>query len=76
MAGSLWERVTRVLRREARDAGVLAREAQERLDRELGRRERELAATPEERLQASIEEIERSDDAFDEVRRRLEGGPG
>jgi len=68
------ERLRLALRRETADAREWRRETEQRLDAELSRKERELDATPEERLQASLDEIAASDDAFDDVRRRLDGG--
>lgn len=60
-----------VLGREARDARELGREAAQKLDTELTRRERELTATPEERMDSTLGEIAASDQEFDQLSRTL-----
>lgn len=67
------ERLAAVLGREAADLSRVRREAEERLDAELDRRERDLAATPEERLDSTLGDISASDEEFDRLRRRLDG---
>lgn len=67
------ERLAAVLGREAADLSRVRREAEERLDAELDRRERDLAATPEERLDTTLGDISASDEEFDRLRRRLDG---
>jgi len=59
------------LGREARDARELGREAAQKLDTELTRRERELTASPEERMDATLGEIAASDQEFDELSRTV-----
>lgn len=67
-----------LLGREATAARDAYRAAHDRLDARLSRREADLAASPEERLARMVEELDQQDDAFDEVRARIErlGDPG
>lgn len=69
MSWTTWLR--RVLKREGEDARELAQEIEQRLNADLDRRERELNATPEERLAATIEESAEVDAAFEEAARRI-----
>ena len=78
-AMNLWDKVLAVLRREATDAKQIAEEAQARADAALAAKERELAATPDERLAMTADAIAESDAAFEELRdeidaRNPEGG--
>ncbi len=59
------------LGREARDARELGREAAQKLDTELTRRERELSASPEERMDTTLGEIAASDQEFDQLSRTV-----
>lgn len=70
---TLWDRLRALLRREAADAKEIAADLQQRADAELTRREQSLAATPEERLQATLEEIRATDDAFEDLKTDLTG---
>lgn len=77
---SLWERLTAIFKREAADvAGGLAKAGQA-LDDELARKERELEATPAERMEMILEEQQAQDAHFQELTDRVlgshdEGGP-
>jgi hypothetical protein len=66
------ERVRAWLMREGGEAGQLAAEAEQRIDADLTRRERELAATPEERLRLVQDEITEGDAELEAIRRRLD----
>jgi hypothetical protein len=66
------ERVLAWLRRERADASDLVRDTQRRLDDDLTRRERELAATPEERLELLQDQIDENDAELQAIRDRLE----
>lgn len=68
---SWWERVKAALSREARDTRELGREVAQKLDTELTRRERDLSASPDERLDTTLEEIASSDREFDELSRTV-----
>ena len=70
---SFWDRVLAALRREKRDVGEAVDEFEQRANEALDRREREMAATPEERLRMEQERTDEIDAQFDEVRRRIEG---
>lgn len=70
---SFWNRVLAALRREKRDVDEAVDEFEQRANEALDRREREMAATPEERLRMEQERSEEVDAQFDEVRRRIEG---
>lgn len=72
----LWERVRVAFGREKRDVDDAMRELEERADRALDARERELHATPDERLAMERERGEEVDAAFEEARRRIEGDLG
>jgi hypothetical protein len=65
------ERVQAWLRREAADADELAADTRRRLDEDLSRRERELTASPEERVELLQGDIARNDEDFEALRRRL-----
>lgn len=68
-----WQRIRSLLRREARDARELVDDTTARGNRALDRRERELNATPAEKLQIEQEKIAANDAEFDEIRRQLGG---
>ena len=67
------DRVRAWLRLEREEAGQLLAEAEQRLDADLARRERDLAATPDERLDALRGQIADNDAELDAIRRRLGG---
>lgn len=73
IAVGLFDSLKRALRREAADVKEAAGDLSDRLDADLTRRERDLQATPEERLQQVIGEIETSESDFDALRRRAQG---
>ena len=70
---SFWDRVRAALRREKRDLDDAVEEFTERANRNLDQRERELNASPEEKLQIEQERGRELDDDFEAVRRRIEG---
>ena len=70
---SFWDRLLAALRREKRDVGEAVDEFEQRANEALDRREREMAASPEERLRMEQERTDDIDAQFDEVRRRIEG---
>ena len=74
MAGSVWDRIRAALRQEKRDVAEAVADATARGNEALERKERELAASPEERLRLEQERAAAQDDEFDAVRRRIEGG--
>ncbi|MPY94989.1 MAG: hypothetical protein GEV08_18600 [Acidimicrobiia bacterium] len=69
---SWFDRVRAALRREAAEVRESWDEATAKADDDLTRRERELAATPEERLDSVQKEIAESEDPFAEVRAKLD----
>lgn len=76
---SWWEKVRAALGREAAEARESYRDAEARVDAELTRREADLAATPEEKLARTMEQLNVDPDPLDEVRTRIErmgDGPG
>ena len=73
MVSTLWDRVRRALKREKRDIDEALDEATRRGNELLDEKERELAATPEERLRIAQERAERADDEFDALKRKIEG---
>ena len=72
---SVWAKIRAALRREAKDAREVAEDLEEKLDVELSRRERELDASPEERMQMSLDEIATSDEAFEQLKGELPATP-
>jgi hypothetical protein len=74
VSGSFWDRVRAALKREKQDLDELTTDWEQRGNASLDQRERELNATPEERLRIEQERIAANDDEFDAVRRRIEGG--
>lgn len=69
---SWFDRLKALVRRETAEAKDVLRDAEQRLDADLSRREADLHATPEEKLSRLTEEIEAAPDPFDEVRARIE----
>jgi hypothetical protein len=74
VSGSFWDRLRAALKREKQDLDELTTDWEQRGNAALDQRERELDATPEERMQIEQERIQANDDEFDAVRRRIEGG--
>jgi hypothetical protein len=70
----VWDRIQAVLRREKRDLDDAVDDLTERGNAALDRRERELHATPEERIAIEQERAEELDAEFEAVRKRIEGG--
>ena len=68
---SWWERVRKALTREAAEANDLADEVQAKIEADLDRRERELRATPEERLQSAVTDAAEADAEFDKLARQI-----
>lgn len=74
MSASVWHRLRVLLGREARDIEDAIDDATERGNEALDRRERELEASPEERLAIERERAEAQDDEYENLRRRIERG--
>jgi hypothetical protein len=70
----VWERVRAALRREKRDLDQAIGEATDRANRALDERERELTATPEEKLRIEQARAEETDAEFEALRKRIEDG--
>ena len=71
-----WDRVRALLRRERRDVEEALDAFETRASASLDQRERELHATPEEKMAIEQERMAENDAAFDDVRRRIENdGP-
>lgn len=68
-----WDRIRAALRREKHDVDEAVEEATERANAALDRRERELNATPAEKLAMEQERASQVDDEFEAVRKRIEG---
>jgi hypothetical protein len=69
-----WDRILAALRREKRDVDEAVDELVTRGNATLDRRERELQATPEEKLAMEEERGAEIDAELEAVRRRIEGG--
>ena len=70
---SWWERLTAIFKREATDLKEGLGNVGKSLDSELARKERELAATPEERIDMILEEQSAEDTRFQELEDKLLG---
>ena len=73
MSESFWDRVRSVLRREKAEVDDALDDAVRRGDAALDARERELRATPEERLRLEQERAAAADAEYEALRRRIEG---
>ena len=71
-----WEKIRAILRREKRELDDVIDDVTQRGNAALDRRERELNATPEEKLAIEQERSEEIDAELDAVRRRIEGSGG
>ena len=71
---STWDRIRAALRREKRDVDEAVAEFATKANATLGQKERELDATPEERLAMEQERGDEIDAEIEAVRRRIEGG--
>ena len=74
MAGSLWDRVRRALKREQRDVAEAIDDVTARGNEVMDAKERELTATPEELLVIEAERAARADDDYEALKRKIEGG--
>jgi hypothetical protein len=68
-----WDRIKAALRRERTDAQELVDDLTASGNRALDQRERELAATPDERLRIEQERIAASDEEYEALKRKLDG---
>ena len=73
---SWWERIVSVFRRESSDVREGLKRVGESLDEELARKERELAASPQERIDMILEEQAAEDARFDDLTDRIRGEGG
>ena len=71
---STWDRIRAALRREKRDIDEAVDEFTTKANATLDQKERELHATPEERLAMEQAKGDEIDAELDAVRRRIEGG--
>lgn len=70
-----WDRILAALRREKRDVAEAVDEFTTKANEALDRRERELHATPEEKLAMEQERAAENDAEIEAIRRRIEGTP-
>ncbi|HVM08346.1 MAG TPA: hypothetical protein VM345_07790 [Acidimicrobiales bacterium] len=70
---SFWDRVRAALKREKQDVDEALREFEERANRSLDARERELHGTPEEKLAIQQERAAAADEELEAIRRKIEG---
>lgn len=70
---SFWERINAIFHREATDVKEGLDKVGKSLDAELARKERELAATPEERIDMILEEQQAEDARFEELENKVLG---
>lgn len=76
MSANAWDRLRAIFRRETRELDDALADATERGNEALDRRERELTATPEERLTIERERAAAQDDEYEALRRKIERPPG
>ena len=69
-----WDRIVAALRREKRDVDEALNEFKDRANSALDRREREMNATPIEKLEMEEERGREIDDEMEAIRKRIEGG--
>jgi hypothetical protein len=69
-----WDRIRTALRREKRELDDTVSDAKKRADAALDRKERELHATPAEKLAMEQARGEENDAEFEAIRKRIEGG--
>lgn len=70
----LWDRIRVALRREKRDLDDAVEDFERSADAALTRRERELSATPAEKLAMEQERGAEIDAEMEAVKKRIEGG--
>ncbi|MBT8197610.1 MAG: hypothetical protein KJP12_00570 [Acidimicrobiia bacterium] len=70
-----WDRLKGILKREADDVAEGMSEVGRKLDEALARKEREAAATPAERIDMILEDIEEEDRRFDEIASKVPDRP-
>ncbi len=68
---SLWKRMRRIFRREVADVKDAMDDAVARGDAALDEREREMNASPEEKLRIQQQRVAKADAEFDEIRGRI-----
>ena len=73
---SFWDKIRAVLRKEKRDIDEAVDELTTKANATLDQKERELRATPGERLAMEQEKGDAIDAELDAVRRRIEGQGG
>lgn len=71
---STWDRIRGALRREKRDVDEALADFEVKANAALDRRERELRASPEEKLAMEQERALENDAELEAIRRRIEGG--
>ena len=71
-----WDRIRAALGREKRELDDVVGDAKARADAALDARERELKATPAEKLATEQERGAENDADFDAIRKRIEGSTG
>lgn len=71
---SLWEKLSVIFKREVADVAEGLTRAGQAMDNELARKQRELEAGPEERIDMIMEEQEAGEARFQELTDRVLGG--
>jgi hypothetical protein len=70
---SVWDSLRRAFKRETRELEDVIADATERGNAALDEKERELNATPEERLLIEQQRAEQTDQEFEALKRKIEG---
>jgi hypothetical protein len=71
---STWDKLRRWLKGEKAELDDALRDAEVRGNAALDAKERELHATPEERLRLEQERAQQADEEYEALKRKLEGG--
>lgn len=70
---TIWDSLKKILKSEAADVGTELGKARDKFDEALTRKEEEMAATPKERMDMILDDIQDSDDKFEAIRDKAEG---
>lgn len=70
---TIWDKLRAILKSEAADVGDELGKARDKFDEALTRKEEEMAATPKERMDMILGDIDESDSEFDRILDKAEG---
>lgn len=70
---TIWDSIRKILKSEAADIGDELGKARDKFDEALTRKEEEMAASPKERMDMILDDIEDSDAKLDSIRDKAQG---